>query len=137
VIAGHLRLRRNNLICRRIPQLPTHQHLTLQHDSALTTPLQLPSPVPASPLDTSATVTVDIIHVKGASFMDATTAVEADSKQSAIAFFLGVELSALNHLLLDALLLPLPETIKSRLKFNWDQTLSAFLKLYLWRQETF
>ena len=28
---------------------------------------------------------VDIIHVKGASFINATTAVEADAKQSAIA----------------------------------------------------
>ena len=36
----------------------------------------------------------------------------------AIAFFLGVELSALNHLLLDGLLLPLPASIKQRLKGN-------------------
>ncbi len=35
-----------------------------------------------------------------------------------IAFFLGVELSALNHLLLDGLLLPLPTSIKQRLKGN-------------------
>jgi uncharacterized metal-binding protein len=34
----------------------------------------------------------------------------------AIAFFLGVELSALNHLLLDGLLLPLPDGVKARLK---------------------
>jgi hypothetical protein len=34
----------------------------------------------------------------------------------AIAFLVGVELSALNHLLLDGLLLPLPNSIKSRLK---------------------
>jgi hypothetical protein len=34
----------------------------------------------------------------------------------AIAFFLGVELSALNHLLLDGLLLPLPASVKQRLK---------------------
>jgi uncharacterized metal-binding protein len=33
-----------------------------------------------------------------------------------IAFFLGVELSALNHLLLDGMLLPLPQGIKNRLK---------------------
>jgi uncharacterized metal-binding protein len=38
------------------------------------------------------------------------------SWQKAIAFFLGVELSALNHLLLDGLLLPLPDGIKQRLK---------------------
>ena len=36
----------------------------------------------------------------------------------AIAFFLGIELSALNHLLLDGLLLPLPTSIKARLKGN-------------------
>ncbi len=36
--------------------------------------------------------------------------------QKAIAFLVGVELSALNHLLLDGLLLPLPNSIKSRLK---------------------
>ncbi|MBW4549337.1 MAG: hypothetical protein KME25_33750 [Symplocastrum torsivum CPER-KK1] len=36
----------------------------------------------------------------------------------AIAFFVGVELSALNHLLLDGLLLPLPASIKQRLKGN-------------------
>jgi len=36
--------------------------------------------------------------------------------QKAIAFFLGVELSALNHLLLDGLLLPLPDGVKARLK---------------------
>ncbi len=35
-----------------------------------------------------------------------------------IAFFLGVELSALNHLLLDGLLLPLPASVKARLKGN-------------------
>ncbi len=38
--------------------------------------------------------------------------------QKAIAFFLGVELSALNHLLLDGLLLPLPASVKQRLKSN-------------------
>jgi uncharacterized metal-binding protein len=38
--------------------------------------------------------------------------------QKAIAFFLGVELSALNHLLLDGLLVPLPASIKQRLKGN-------------------
>ncbi len=31
-------------------------------------------------------------------------------------FLVGVELSALNHLLLDGLLLPLPEGVKARLK---------------------
>jgi hypothetical protein len=36
--------------------------------------------------------------------------------QKAIAFLVGVELSDLNHLLLDGLLLPLPDSIKSRLK---------------------
>jgi uncharacterized metal-binding protein len=36
--------------------------------------------------------------------------------EKAIAFLVGVELSALNHLLLDGLLLPLPGGIKSRLK---------------------
>jgi uncharacterized metal-binding protein len=40
----------------------------------------------------------------------------AISWEKAIAFFLGVELSALNHLLLDGLLLPLPRKIKQRLK---------------------
>jgi uncharacterized metal-binding protein len=34
----------------------------------------------------------------------------------AIAFFLGVELSALNHLLLDGLLVQLPASVKQRLK---------------------
>jgi uncharacterized metal-binding protein len=34
----------------------------------------------------------------------------------AAAFLVGVELSALNHLLLDGLLLPLPEGVKARLK---------------------
>jgi hypothetical protein len=34
----------------------------------------------------------------------------------AIAFGAGVELSALNHLLLDGLLVPLPEGMKRRLK---------------------
>jgi uncharacterized metal-binding protein len=38
--------------------------------------------------------------------------------QKAIAFFLGVELSALNHLLLDGLLIPLPASVKQRLKGN-------------------
>ena len=38
--------------------------------------------------------------------------------EKAIAFFLGVELSALNHLLLDCLLLPLPASVKQRLKGN-------------------
>ena len=38
--------------------------------------------------------------------------------EKAIAFFLGVELSALNHLLLDGLLLPLPASVKARLKGN-------------------
>jgi hypothetical protein len=32
------------------------------------------------------------------------------------AFLIGIELSALNHLLLDGLLLPLPEGVKARLK---------------------
>jgi uncharacterized metal-binding protein len=32
------------------------------------------------------------------------------------AFLIGIELSALNHLLLDGLLLPLPDGVKSRLK---------------------
>jgi hypothetical protein len=32
------------------------------------------------------------------------------------AFLVGVELSALNHLLLDGLLLPLPEVVRARLK---------------------
>jgi hypothetical protein len=36
--------------------------------------------------------------------------------EEAISFLVGVELSALNHLLLDGLLLPLPDGIKSRLK---------------------
>jgi len=36
--------------------------------------------------------------------------------EKAIAFFAGVELSALNHLLLDGLLLPLPASVKARLK---------------------
>jgi uncharacterized metal-binding protein len=35
-----------------------------------------------------------------------------------IAFLVGVELSALNHLLLDGLLVPLPAVIKQRLKGN-------------------
>jgi uncharacterized metal-binding protein len=35
-----------------------------------------------------------------------------------IAFLLGVELSALNHLLLDGLLIPLPASIKALLKRN-------------------
>ncbi|HEY9635205.1 MAG TPA: hypothetical protein V6D14_17520 [Coleofasciculaceae cyanobacterium] len=34
------------------------------------------------------------------------------------AFLVGVELSALNHLLLDGLLLPLPASVKQRLKGN-------------------
>jgi hypothetical protein len=38
--------------------------------------------------------------------------------QKAIAFIEGVELSALNHLLLDGLLVPLPASIKQRLKGN-------------------
>ena len=38
--------------------------------------------------------------------------------EKAIAFFLGIELSALNHLLLDGLLWPLPTSIKVRLKGN-------------------
>jgi uncharacterized metal-binding protein len=38
--------------------------------------------------------------------------------QKAIAFFLGVELSALNHLLLDGLLIPLPSDLKARLRGN-------------------
>jgi len=38
--------------------------------------------------------------------------------QKVIAFFLGVEASALNHLLLDGLLLPLPANVKARLKGN-------------------
>ena len=36
--------------------------------------------------------------------------------QKAIAFLVAVELSALNHLLLDGLLLPLPASVKQRLK---------------------
>jgi hypothetical protein len=36
----------------------------------------------------------------------------------AIAFLVGIELSALNHLLLDGLLLPLPQGLKDRLKGN-------------------
>jgi uncharacterized metal-binding protein len=35
--------------------------------------------------------------------------------EKAIAFLVGVELSALNHLLLDGLLIPLPKRIKKRL----------------------
>lgn len=38
--------------------------------------------------------------------------------EKAIAFLVGVELSALNHLLLDGLLLPLPASVKQRLKGN-------------------
>jgi len=38
--------------------------------------------------------------------------------EKVIVFFLGVELSALNHLLLDGLLLPLPASVKARLKGN-------------------
>jgi uncharacterized metal-binding protein len=37
---------------------------------------------------------------------------------NAVAFFCGVELSALNHLLLDGLLIPLPKWLKGRLKGN-------------------
>lgn len=40
----------------------------------------------------------------------------AVSWEKAIAFLVGVELSALNHLLLDGLLIPLPAVIKKRLK---------------------
>jgi uncharacterized metal-binding protein len=40
----------------------------------------------------------------------------AISWEKVIAFLVGVELSALNHLLLDSLLLPLPDGIKQRLK---------------------
>src|SRR4028119_1259281 len=40
----------------------------------------------------------------------------AITSEKTIAFFLGVELSALNHLLLDGLLLPLPTAVKQRLK---------------------
>jgi hypothetical protein len=36
----------------------------------------------------------------------------------AIAFLVGIELSALNHLLLDGLLVPLPSGVKARLKGN-------------------
>ncbi len=36
----------------------------------------------------------------------------------AIAFLVGVELSALNHLLLDGLLIPLPASVKAKLKGN-------------------
>jgi uncharacterized metal-binding protein len=39
-------------------------------------------------------------------------------QRCAIAFLVGVELSALNHLLLDGLLLPLPVSVKQRLKGN-------------------
>jgi uncharacterized metal-binding protein len=42
----------------------------------------------------------------------------AISWEKAIAFLAGVELSALNHLLLDGLLLPLPSGVKARLKGN-------------------
>lgn len=42
----------------------------------------------------------------------------AISWQKAIAFLVGVELSALNHLLLDGLLIPLPSGVKARLKGN-------------------
>jgi len=38
--------------------------------------------------------------------------------QKAVAFLLGVELSALNHLLLDGLLIPLPASVKAKLKGN-------------------
>ena len=38
--------------------------------------------------------------------------------EKALAFLIGVELSALNHLLLDGLLLPLPASVKQRLKGN-------------------
>jgi uncharacterized metal-binding protein len=38
--------------------------------------------------------------------------------EKALAFLIGVELSALNHLLLDGLLLPLPVSVKQRLKGN-------------------
>jgi uncharacterized metal-binding protein len=38
------------------------------------------------------------------------------SRQKAIAFFCGVELSALNHLLLDGLIVPLPAKVKKALK---------------------
>jgi len=38
--------------------------------------------------------------------------------EKAIAFLVGVELSALNHLLLDGLLIPLPSGVKARLKGN-------------------
>jgi uncharacterized metal-binding protein len=38
--------------------------------------------------------------------------------QKAIAFLVGVELSALNHLLLDGLLIPLPASLKAKLKGN-------------------
>lgn len=38
--------------------------------------------------------------------------------EKAIALFIGLELSALNHLLLDGLLVPLPSGIKKRLKGN-------------------
>lgn len=38
--------------------------------------------------------------------------------EKAIAFFCGIELSSLNHLLLDGLLLPLPASVKQRLKGN-------------------
>jgi uncharacterized metal-binding protein len=38
--------------------------------------------------------------------------------EKAIAFLVGVELSALNHLLLDGLLIQLPQGIKKKLKDN-------------------
>lgn len=40
----------------------------------------------------------------------------AVSMPKVLAFLVGLELSALNHLLLDGLLLPLPESVKQRLK---------------------
>ena len=40
------------------------------------------------------------------------------SVHNCVAFFVGIELSALNHLLLDGLLVPLPEEVQQRLKSN-------------------
>jgi uncharacterized metal-binding protein len=49
-------------------------------------------------------------------FPDLQQAEWAITWEKAIVFFLGVEVSALNHLLLDGLLLPLPERVKARLR---------------------
>ncbi|HEY9299254.1 MAG TPA: hypothetical protein VIQ31_23420 [Phormidium sp.] len=46
------------------------------------------------------------------------TALSKVSWELAIAFFIGVELSAINHLLLDGLLVPLPKSVRKRLGGN-------------------